>query len=526
MSRSESAAAKSSPADYYSSPPTSPQSARAAIKAAPGKSTAKATLQPAIDAVIPNKLPAARKEYVRPVTPPESAASDDEQSEATKEPSKLSTWKAALSLSDMRCGATRKDNKPCENKTSTKKMERIDDIIKLLWIPNTSSLDAETHLDSLAKLAHCHYHDDPPAREARISGWLTVLPGAPRAPSLQKRLRNILGSAPAKCTSVKKDGKPCGNAIGREKRFYCNKTIKKMIQVAMEPKEEEDLTLLAEVLKHHMLCHRHRAQPYKQQDEWTRRVSKFRAACQNEKSMRDRQDPTTAKEEEGQQNVEDSKLVSPPPTPRKQKEVPDPGAYWDTEYLTGRFDILGKRDMVDEDKLALDEIRDTARELLNTDSDKSENEVNDGFVYLYQVPGNKHLVKIGFTTDSVAARLEKWQKDCHRVPTGLYPPAAAAAVPHAHRVERLAHAELMEHRVRVYCERCEKKHVEWFETSVEAAVAVVDKWSRWMRTRPYEQRVTRAGAKWHLKETEAKRLADVPKFLEDLQKDVKEGESM
>lgn len=238
-----------------------------------------------------------------------------------------------------------------------------------------------------------------------------------------------------------------------------------------------------------------------------------------------------ANEKNGQHNVKDSNLVSPPPTPRNQEVVRDPATYWDTGYETSQFNILGKWVTVDEGMSAVDEIRSTARKLLNTSSNKSQNEVNDGFVYLYQVPGNESLFKIGFTTNSVAMRLEGWERGCHRKPTVLYPSAAAAAtahptVPHAHRVEELAHAELVERRVRLYCERCKRKHFEWFETSVEEAVAVIEKWSRWMRTRPYEQRVTRAGAKWHLKETEAKRLADMPKFLKDLQKDVRDGESI
>ncbi|KAM3447388.1 hypothetical protein MY3296_008783 [Beauveria thailandica] len=90
-------------------------------------------------------------------------------------------------------------------------------------------------------------------------------------------------------------------------------------------------------------------------------------------------------------------------------------------------------------------------------------------------------------------------------------------VPHSHRVERLVHAELMERRVRHYYERCTAQHVEWFEAEVDEAAAVMDKWSRWMRTRPEQRRMTRQNVTWYLKEAEKKRLADVSLFLKHLE---------
>ncbi|OAQ99782.1 hypothetical protein LLEC1_07709 [Akanthomyces lecanii] len=483
MSLSGSAETKLPPADSYPSPHTSPQSAKRAAVAAPGKTITKARLDAAIASVAFETATTPQNEHARPATPADSIASDDEKSEAAEEALKLKAWKIALSLADMKCGAIRKDDETCENKISAKKADRMNDLLKLLWVPDNTSLEVETHLDSLAKLAHCHYHDHPPAREARVTKWLVVLPGAPRLPSLQKSLRNILVSTPIKCTSVRKDGKACGKAVGREKRFYCDKTIAKMINMAMDPTDEDDpLLLLVKVLQHYMLCHLHCVPPYKQQDEWTRRINKFRAACQNEMNMRSRENESSnnakEKEESLKNNADESKLATPPPTPSSLRAVNDPASYWDTGYETSRFDILGKRDMVDESKSTFDEIRDITRAPLNTDTKKSENEVNDGFVYLYKVPGNEHL--------------------------------------------RLVHAELMEHRVRLYCERCGKQHVEWFEVPAEDAVRVVEKWSRWMRTTPYVKRETRKGVTWYLKEAEAKRLSDVAKFLQELQSDMEE----
>ncbi|EGX88106.1 Putative helicase A859L [Cordyceps militaris CM01] len=524
MSQSGSKADGVSRANFYPSPPTSPKSLKVADKSAPSKRITKSEAKSSIDLTETANSPEKPTEYDRPVTPAESTTGEKEDgSESTKEAEELDTWKAALSLSDMTCGATRKDKMSCENKISAKKMQSIDDIVKLVkGLPSNSSLEIETHLDNLAKIAHCHYHDHPPSREARVSHWMTVLPGARPVPSPQTRLRTILGPAPAKCTSVKKDGKPCNNRIGSDRRFHIKQTTNEMINWAMEPKEKDHhLAVLAKVLEHYMFCDVHQKYCYGQQDDWKRLVNKFRAACQQERNVSSRLvEGHTATAQEGNIHADRSTLTSPPLSPEGQLLMDNPRAYWDTGYETSRFRILGKNDMVDEEKSIVDEIRDTARELLNTDANRSRNEVNSGFIYLYQVPGNDAFVKIGFTGD-VTKRLEEWKKDCHREPV-LYPlPAAAVAVPHAHRVERLIHAELREHRVRLYCERCEKQHNEWFETSVDRAAAVIEKWLLWMRGRPYEERKTRSEVKWYLKEAEAKRLADVPQFLEGLEKAAK-----
>ena len=65
----------------------------------------------------------------------------------------------------------------------------------------------------------------------------------------------------------------------------------------------------------------------------------------------------------------------------------------------------------------------------------------------------------------------------------------------------------------------------WFEVSANMAITFVEKWSLWMAGGPYEERVTRNGSEWHLKETEKKRLDDVGKFLKDLQEAVETAES-
>ncbi|KAM3431199.1 hypothetical protein NHJ13734_007404 [Beauveria thailandica] len=511
MSQMESAAARSSPADFYPSPPTSPQPVKRAEKAVPRSDSPKSeteTTPGSGSADLPesqNKSATPAKLTISEST--ENKAPKDEESETEK----LIRWKEALSISNGKCGATLKSGRgTCSNPMSAEKTQAIDDIIKLLCKPCNSSLQIETHLDNLAQLAHCQYHEHPPFREPRISEWLKVLPGGPRPPSLQRRLRLIFGPAPVKCTSVTKDGSPCRNNIAQGRKSDAQKTIRKMIEMAMGSIEQDSpLTVLAEVWKHYTLCHVHLKYSFKTQDDWVKRLEEFRIACQREMDSKIEEEKLKAKAATAAKNKPDEIIfASPPPTPKSRQVHKTPRTFWDGVYETSQFKILGPHEAIDKSLCTIDVV---AREQLNTEDDKSKNEINDGFVYLYQVSGNDNLVKIGFTTGQVSTRLESWRKDCHREVTQLYPAldAICKAVPHAHRVERLVHAELMEHRVRVYCEPCEKQHIEWFKVSAKHAVAVIEKWSLWIQGRPYEKRETRQSVKWFLKADEAKRLADI-----------------
>ncbi|KAM3548405.1 hypothetical protein MY1884_009192 [Beauveria asiatica] len=283
-----------------------------------------------------------------------------------------------------------------------------------------------------------------------------------------------------------------------------------MIEMAMGSIEQESpLTVLAEVWKHYTLCHVHLKYSFKTQDDWVKRLEEFRMACQREMDSKIEEEKLKAKAATAAKNKPDEIIfASPPPTPKSRQVHKTPRTFWDGVYETSQFKILGPHEAIDKSLCTIDVV---AREQLNTEDDKSKNEIYDGFVYLYQVSGNDNLVKIGFTTGQVSTRLESWRRDCHREVTQLYPAldAICKAVPHAHRVERLVHAELMEHRVRVYCEPCEKQHIEWFKVSAKHAVAVIEKWSLWIQGRPYEKRETRQSVMWFLKADEAKRLADI-----------------
>jgi hypothetical protein len=131
----------------------------------------------------------------------------------------------------------------------------------------------------------------------------------------------------------------------------------------------------------------------------------------------------------------------------------------------------------------------------------------DGYVYLYVVEGNKGFVKVGYTGRSTEIRHKELGFDCNRDPKVLYPiPSnSAMVVPHARRIEALCHAELDHRRIRIYCRGCLKQHIEWFEISPAEAIAVIQKWSKWMTTRPYQSIQLRSVVKWTLKEEEMRR---------------------
>ncbi|KAI4210045.1 MAG: hypothetical protein LQ351_007095 [Letrouitia transgressa] len=110
-----------------------------------------------------------------------------------------------------------------------------------------------------------------------------------------------------------------------------------------------------------------------------------------------------------------------------------------------------------------------------------------GEVYIYWVPGNFGLVKIGWTSRGVDDRLNDWRQSCGHLPRRIFPTEyITKPIPHAKRVERLIHAELNGVRRReAKCGKCSSSHWEWFEVSNAKAIAVAEKWTAWMLKEPY-----------------------------------------
>ena len=104
-----------------------------------------------------------------------------------------------------------------------------------------------------------------------------------------------------------------------------------------------------------------------------------------------------------------------------------------------------------------------------------------GYVYILSCP-SRNLVKIGYSNDHPQKRLSEISP--------CYPDAVLIAytvqIPHPHRVEQLAHAELALQRQLHSCPVCGKTHREWFKASHGLAKSVVLRWAKWIAKQPYE----------------------------------------
>jgi hypothetical protein len=68
----------------------------------------------------------------------------------------------------------------------------------------------------------------------------------------------------------------------------------------------------------------------------------------------------------------------------------------------------------------------------------------------------------------------------------------------------------------MYCSACLKPHVEWFKVSDAEATAVIQKWSRWIATHPYELLQLRGRSKWSLKSAEVQRTLRFEQFMGEI----------
>ena len=155
-----------------------------------------------------------------------------------------------------------------------------------------------------------------------------------------------------------------------------------------------------------------------------------------------------------------------------------------------------------------------------------------GYVYAYTVPGNEGFVKIGYTTRSVGESKEEWTFGCNRTSKVVHPDLEDLPldkVPHAKRVEQLCLAELKYRSEMITCDACIEEHKDWVRVPVQEAVAVIEKWTRWIRTEPYVERWEEGGRGafvWRLEEDVSDGIKDMDQFMKDVSKRVgSEGSS-
>jgi len=112
-----------------------------------------------------------------------------------------------------------------------------------------------------------------------------------------------------------------------------------------------------------------------------------------------------------------------------------------------------------------------------------------GWIYIYLLPGEFNMVKIGITQIAIQRRLDAWTEKCSHKLHLAYPRTESERqlIPHVYRVEALVQAELAASRLEELQCSCGDKHKEWFEEELAHARKVVIKWSDWMSKHPYQE---------------------------------------
>ncbi|ERF77154.1 hypothetical protein EPUS_08458 [Endocarpon pusillum Z07020] len=120
-------------------------------------------------------------------------------------------------------------------------------------------------------------------------------------------------------------------------------------------------------------------------------------------------------------------------------------------------------------------------------------QIPSGYIYAFKAKDSraKNYVRIGVTKDIIDRM--KQHKRCYREYKLIYPLGGQDLIPvdHAHRVERLIHAELVEYAMKLeQCPGSDPKchgHGEWFDVKEDHAIAVIQKWCHVISCSVYEQ---------------------------------------
>jgi hypothetical protein len=273
----------------------------------------------------------------------------------------------------------------------------------------------------------------------------------------------------------------------------------KTVALILKPEHyshHRNLTFLLNVLASNMFCYHHKEQIRDRVAEWESRITTiYRAYPMQDRSLR-----------------------STGNTGLSRKFRGNPAEFWDDADDTSAFVTKIEKSRPSDYKACYSLVRDKMKEPLKKE------ELDPGYVYVYEVEGNKGFVKIGFTTKTIEHRSEQWKFQCDRVPKVLYPLGPTETIPHANRVEGLCLAELKYRNVIVVCEACPRQHIEWVQVPAAEAIAVIQKWTRWINTRPFkdtERRLTRGQlangiTSWTFRDEEVQRTADMPKFMQEI----------
>ncbi|KAK3196392.1 hypothetical protein K4F52_000274 [Lecanicillium sp. MT-2017a] len=403
----------------------------------------------------------------------------------------------------------------CSAYIPSKNSDKIDEQVTLILANPCSGEELEEKLGDLARLVHCNVHDSGEYVESRIDTWLLVLPpgadGKLPQPSRKRKLQRIIGQIPEKCTWKNRGGDPCGYRLNGLQKTNCQDAIDDILANLQKNYIDERM----QTLKYNLLCHFHNRGRLQHREEWDDRLSKFHIVCTTlaekikelaERAKKDKQVALTS----GNILTIESLAENAQTTPHKPATL---AKVVKAKFDTSPFVVIAVGDQLAPQKTWLEELTDLAKSPLETPPKSKHSEVDSGYLYAYQVEGNKGCVKIGFTTRRPDLRHGEWERDCNRKISRVH---TGKCVPNAYRVERLVHADLGKIRLRIHCKGCGIQHREWFETSMEEAIKAITKWSTWMMSRPYEEVRSKTGAEWLLKAAEKLRLADFEEFLDDI----------
>lgn len=402
------------------------------------------------------------------------------------------------------CGApTKTSQKPCKCKIAKAKIRDVDAIVRSLIGLDEHSAGLEAELGKLVTLVHCFQHKSSNAKDSRVESWMEIFAigeGEVYSVTMAERLiRQLLAPIVTDCMGRGEDG---WCRIGGQKVHNCTETIQ-MIALPEAYMDDANLEFLLRVLEVNRYCLDHADRTtFPNTAIWKSRILQIRGKIDS-----------VLVETMGRQKGDNIKapilLASEQLFPIDFEK--NPRTFWPQRYDISPFTIVASdRDQHYSQGRSYDLIKKTLEKPLEV------LETRSGFLYAFEVEGNKGFVKIGYTTKCLEGRLREWTFDCNRQCKMVYPATVESArtIPHARRAEALCHAELNRFRCKVDCSACLKQHNEVFEVPTVEAIAVISKWSTWISREPYQLK-TRSH-KPLLNAQDLRKLDDIESFMQCL----------
>ncbi|PWI65241.1 hypothetical protein PCL_07291 [Purpureocillium lilacinum] len=425
----------------------------------------------------------------------------------------VSKLKSRLHLDGGMCRGLTKKGEPCKNRSPPAAKSRIVSRLESILHLTQSTPKLRPALDKLATLVHCRLHDSGAPEQARVDAWIREFPVGESdidpTVSIAIQIRNILPRVSTQCTAPS-----CPERIGGQRVQNCEATIAEIVRPEVYHNDTQ-LGFFLKVLESNMFCREHvdkedltKTEQWKSEidEAWRKKLAKPTGSALS------RDVATTCRPASIQISGRSMTITRDRSVPKDEALSITRDSFskhWPALYDTSPLEII-------EDDTTNRRPPHARVKRLITTCLNSNDPSDSGYVYAYTVQGNPQYVKIGCTTDTVEQRLREWEFDCNRASTVLYPmpSSTVARVSNVRRVEALCHAELSHRRIRIDCKGCLKPHLEWFEVSAADAIAVIQKWSKWMATEPYQFSVE----KWELKPVEQKRIREIGCFMKEISK--------